>query len=153
MNTKFVIPPGEPNLEVNAQITLQEDANLVDMMPHMHLRGTVFAYRLVYPTGESETILNVPRFDFNWQPFFLSGHAEVAPERNPHRVHGALRQFRESSRQPRSHFGSALGRPELGRVLKASQKAKVKSVCRVLLVCAFPESAATCSETLLPFDF
>ena len=28
-------------------------------------------YRLVYPTGESETVLNVPRFDFNWQPFLL----------------------------------------------------------------------------------
>jgi hypothetical protein len=50
---------------VNAQITL-------------HLRGKDFEYRLVYPTGESETILNVPRFDFNWQLFLLSGPAEVA---------------------------------------------------------------------------
>jgi hypothetical protein len=33
----------------------------------MHLRGKSFEYRVVYPTGESEVLLNVPRYDFNWQ--------------------------------------------------------------------------------------
>ena len=36
-------------------------------MPHMHLRGKDFEYRVVYPTGETETLLSVPKFDFNWQ--------------------------------------------------------------------------------------
>jgi hypothetical protein len=80
MNTKFVIPAGEPNLKVDAQITLQQDALLVDMMPHMHLRGKDFEYRLVYPTGESETILNVPRFDFNWQLFYYLEKPKLLPK-------------------------------------------------------------------------
>ena len=33
----------------------------------MHLRGTDFQFRAAYPTGESETLLNVPKFDFNRQ--------------------------------------------------------------------------------------
>jgi hypothetical protein len=37
------------------------------MMPHMHLRGKDFQYRAVYPTGETQILLNVPHYDFNWQ--------------------------------------------------------------------------------------
>jgi hypothetical protein len=33
----------------------------------MHLRGKSFEYRILFPTGEKETILVVPRYDFNWQ--------------------------------------------------------------------------------------
>jgi mono/diheme cytochrome c family protein len=80
MNTKFVIPPGDPNVKVEAHVTLQEDATLVDLMPHMHLRGKDFQYRLVYPTGESETILNVPRFDFNWQLFYYLDTPKLLPK-------------------------------------------------------------------------
>jgi hypothetical protein len=37
------------------------------MMPHAHLRGKAFEYRIVRPDGETETVLRVPRYDFNWQ--------------------------------------------------------------------------------------
>ena len=80
MNTKFVIPPGEAHLKVDARITLREDARLVDLMPHMHLRGKDFQYRLVYPTGEWEIILNVPRFDFNWQLFYYLETPKLLPK-------------------------------------------------------------------------
>jgi len=33
-------------------------------MPHMHVRGKDFQYRLVYPDGTSKIILSVPRYDF-----------------------------------------------------------------------------------------
>ena len=33
----------------------------------MHLRGKAFEYRLVQPTGEKQTLLRVPHYDFNWQ--------------------------------------------------------------------------------------
>jgi len=51
-------------------------------MPHMHLRGKDFQYRLVVSTGESEIILNVPRFDFKLAALLLPGNAEIAAERN-----------------------------------------------------------------------
>jgi hypothetical protein len=37
------------------------------MFPHMHVRGKEMTYRFVYPDGRTETILSVPRYDFNWQ--------------------------------------------------------------------------------------
>jgi len=37
------------------------------MTPHMHLRGKAFEFRAVYPTGETETLLKVPNYDFSWQ--------------------------------------------------------------------------------------
>ena len=40
---------------------------LVCMLPHMHVRGKDMTYTFVYPDGRQETILHVPRYDFNWQ--------------------------------------------------------------------------------------
>jgi hypothetical protein len=37
------------------------------MMPHMHLRGKDMTYRLTFPDGREQVILNVPKYDFNWQ--------------------------------------------------------------------------------------
>ena len=44
-----------------------EDAELVNMFPHMHVRGKDMTYQLTYPDGRTETILSVPHYDFNWQ--------------------------------------------------------------------------------------
>ena len=67
INAFLRIPPGEPNYQSKAQNTLKQDVKLVSLMPHMHLRGKDFEYRAVYPTGETQTLLSVPRYDFNWQ--------------------------------------------------------------------------------------
>lgn len=37
------------------------------MMPHMHLRGKSFNYQAHFPDGSKEILLDVPRYDFNWQ--------------------------------------------------------------------------------------
>ena len=79
-NGRFAIPPGDPNYEVNSQITLQDNAELVWLMPHMHLRGKDFEFRAVYPTGETEMLLKVPRFDFNWQLAYEEAKPLVLPK-------------------------------------------------------------------------
>jgi hypothetical protein len=66
-NPQFAIPPGDSNYRVDAKITLQDDSTLIDLLPHMHFRGKDFEYRVTYPSGEKETLLNVPNYDFNWQ--------------------------------------------------------------------------------------
>ena len=66
-NSKFKIPPGDPNYQVDSEVELAADVKLVSLVPHMHLRGKDFEYRLVFPTGETQTILRVPRYDFGWQ--------------------------------------------------------------------------------------
>ena len=66
-NGKFTIPAGDPNYEIAAEATFAVDTQLVWLQPHMHLRGKDMTIRSVYPTGESETLLSVPNYDFHWQ--------------------------------------------------------------------------------------
>ena len=64
----FAIPPNDPNwASPPAEAQFTEDVELVWMFPHMHVRGKEMTYKLVYPDGKTETILSVPRYDFNWQ--------------------------------------------------------------------------------------
>ena len=79
-NAKFMIPPGDPAYEVHSQIEMRDDSELVGLMPHMHLRGKDFLYKVVYPTGESSTLLSVPKYDFNWQLFYFLDQPLVMPK-------------------------------------------------------------------------
>jgi hypothetical protein len=63
----LVIRPGDPNAEAKASLTFGTDVDLVYMQPHMHLRGKDMRIDARYPSGEQRTLLNVPRYDFNWQ--------------------------------------------------------------------------------------
>src|SRR5204862_7363235 len=60
------IPAGDGNYETKGELTFNQDADLVWFMPHMHLRGKDMSYRLVYPDGREQTVLNV-KYNFNWQ--------------------------------------------------------------------------------------
>jgi hypothetical protein len=65
-NAHFTIPAHASNYEVKAQATVQQDAELEWVQPHMHLRAKDYQLTAVYPTGESQ-ILMKGKFDFNWQ--------------------------------------------------------------------------------------
>ena len=71
----FEIPPNDPNYESHSMVTFNVPAQLVWLMPHMHLRGKDFLFQAVYPTGETETLLSVPKYSFNWQ----LGYEEAKP--------------------------------------------------------------------------
>lgn len=66
-NSSFVIPAGDPNYEVKSSYVVREDVRLLSFMPHMHFRGKDFKYTATYPDGRAEVLLNVPKYDFNWQ--------------------------------------------------------------------------------------
>ena len=83
-NARFVIPPGDGNYEVRSSWTAPDDVRIIDLMPHMHVRGKDFTYTAVYPDGRTEVVLQVPRYDFNWQllyqfkdPLFLPKGARL----------------------------------------------------------------------------
>jgi hypothetical protein len=68
----FVIPPNEANwTSPRAEVEFLTDVELVQMMPHMHLRGKDMTYHVIYPDGRDEIILSVPKYDFNWQLVYL----------------------------------------------------------------------------------
>lgn len=61
------IPPGEANhVETKRQI-IPVNMNITAFMAHMHVRGKSFKYELTTPDGRTETLLDIPRYDFNWQ--------------------------------------------------------------------------------------
>ncbi len=75
----LAIPPGDPDYRMDASAVVREPMRLVGMRPHMHLRGKSFVFRAVYPSGETETLLNVPRYDFNWQPYYYLETPKLLP--------------------------------------------------------------------------
>lgn len=66
-NPRFELPPGAPNTQVKAFRAFEKDAVIISFLPHMHYRGKSFKYEVVYPDGKREPVLDVPKYDFNWQ--------------------------------------------------------------------------------------
>jgi hypothetical protein len=90
-NDHFVIPPGVPDYRVEARGTLPNDATLLSLFPHMHLRGKRFEYNIIHrekgsggsPYQEIEPLLDV-HYHFHWQmsyklaePRFLKAGTEL----------------------------------------------------------------------------
>jgi hypothetical protein len=44
-----------------------KDATILAFFPHMHLRGKSFRYEAILPDGKVRILLDIPRYDFNWQ--------------------------------------------------------------------------------------
>jgi hypothetical protein len=61
------IPPYAENWHLTGITPVTEDITLYAMSPHMHLRGKSLKWVVTYPDGREQTILDVPKFDFNWQ--------------------------------------------------------------------------------------
>ena len=79
-NGKFKIPPGDANYKVDAEFELGTTVKLAGLHPHMHGRGKDFEYRIVYPTGEAETLLRVPRYNWHWQLWYTLAKPLVLPK-------------------------------------------------------------------------
>ena len=70
-NENFTIPAGAVSHRIDADVTLQRDVTLWSMLPHTHVRGRRWEYQATYPDGHVETILAVPKYDFNWQTEYV----------------------------------------------------------------------------------
>lgn len=72
VNEEFVIPAGAKNFEVTESITLPNyvpiEMHLV--MPHMHLLGQSISVTATDKDGGEQCLVNVPKWDFNWQKFY-----------------------------------------------------------------------------------
>jgi len=68
--TRVAIPPIPPyaeKYEVIGITAYTETVTIYQFQPHAHLRGKDFKYEVVYPDGREETVLSVPKYNFNWQ--------------------------------------------------------------------------------------
>jgi peroxiredoxin/mono/diheme cytochrome c family protein len=69
-NIALRVPPRVSRHEEKLEYVLTEDAELLSLMPHMHLRGTSARYIATFLDGRKETLLAVPDYDFNWQSIY-----------------------------------------------------------------------------------
>jgi len=80
LNTGFKIPAGATSHEVKSFHTFKEDVRLTSLMPHMHLRGKDFEIKAHFPDGTTKVLLNVPRYDFNWQTYYVPKEPVALPK-------------------------------------------------------------------------
>lgn len=66
-NPKISIPPGASHHVETQTRRVPFDIPITSYMAHMHIRGKAFKYEVTYADGKTETLLDIPRYDFNWQ--------------------------------------------------------------------------------------
>jgi hypothetical protein len=71
MNMRMKLPAGAADVAVTTDLEFVQDATVWGLFPHTHLRGKRWAYTLRLPNGETKPILSVPRYDFNWQTYYM----------------------------------------------------------------------------------
>jgi hypothetical protein len=80
VNMDFHIPPATDNVPVAAGCSFTQDTLLHVLTPHMHYRGKSFRFTAQYPDGTKEILLDVPRYDFNWQNAYVLKHEKLIPK-------------------------------------------------------------------------
>ena len=76
----FVIPAGAAEYSVQQTYTFKHASRIISFMPHFHLRGKAAKYEAHYPDGSSEVLLEVPRYDFNWQTAYTYKQFKDVPK-------------------------------------------------------------------------
>jgi hypothetical protein len=74
------IPPGEANYANEADHTFEQDAYITGFNPHMHLRGKAAKFVATFPDGREQVLLDVPKYDFNWQHSYTYREPVFAPK-------------------------------------------------------------------------
>ena len=71
LNARFAIPAGASDHAVPSGYEFLQDVTIYSLLPHTHLRGKAWEYRVIYPDGRNEVVLSVPKYDFNWQTDYV----------------------------------------------------------------------------------
>ena len=80
LQPRFVIPAYDGNAEVKGTTKLERETVIMSLTPHMHVRGKDMIYIAHYPDGTSETLLSVPKYDFNWQITYELAQPKTLPK-------------------------------------------------------------------------
>ncbi|MDO9519864.1 MAG: hypothetical protein Q8K97_04730 [Pseudohongiella sp.] len=75
----ITIPPGVMNHEMAASHLFDQDIVLHGFRSHMHYRGKSMSARVIYPDNTVEQIINIPDYNFAWQPTYRMAEPMVIP--------------------------------------------------------------------------
>ena len=80
INAVFTIPAGAVDHQVSTDVTFLQDATLRGIFPHTHVRGKRWSYMLELPDGTKRPLLSVPKYDFNWQTYYMFSEPIAVPK-------------------------------------------------------------------------
>jgi hypothetical protein len=78
-NVSFEIPPGNDRWRVGSAKKFEQDSYLLALWPHAHLRAVAARYELHTPDGATELLLDVPRYDQEWQVVYRYREPKLIP--------------------------------------------------------------------------
>jgi len=73
------IPPGVANFKVNDDFTLPTEVQLLAIYPHAHYLGKELVATATLPDGTSKPLIQIPRWDLNWQAVYYYEDELVLP--------------------------------------------------------------------------
>ncbi|MEM1245099.1 MAG: cytochrome c [Acidobacteriota bacterium] len=73
------IPPGEANYNSASSVTFDHAVEVFNFTPHMHLRGKQMKFEATLPDGTKQVLLDVPKYDFNWQLTYTPREKLILP--------------------------------------------------------------------------
>jgi hypothetical protein len=79
VNTGVRIPPRNPSYSLMGFHVFDNDSHILAMSPHMHVRGKAMRYELIFPDGQRQVVLDVPRYNYNYQWLYYPTTPVAAP--------------------------------------------------------------------------
>ena len=67
VNPRIDIPAGDKAYAARREYKIPVDVTLHSVMPHMHMLGQTMRAKVVRPDGTEVPLIDVPKWDFNWQ--------------------------------------------------------------------------------------
>jgi peroxiredoxin len=80
INYELRIPAGDADYAATAEHRFDQDMVIHSLLPHMHMRGKAFRFEARYPGGQTEVLLDVPRYEFDWQNVYVLAEPKLMPE-------------------------------------------------------------------------
>lgn len=84
------IPAGVTEHKMRASHVFEEAIVLHGLRPHMHYRGKYMRMHVVYPNGTQADIINVPDYNFAWQPTYRLSEPMRLPAGSRVTIEGAF---------------------------------------------------------------
>ncbi|MCG8602985.1 MAG: redoxin domain-containing protein [Verrucomicrobiales bacterium] len=94
------IPPGAESHVESTTRGVPFDIPALGFMAHMHVRGKAFTYELIHPDGTTEMLLDIPRYDFNWQLRYELKEPKMLPKGSQVKVTGVFDNSEKNKANP-----------------------------------------------------
>lgn len=99
-DTDFRIPPHAADHKIRATKVFETPVEIWGLSPHMHYRGGRARFDLELAGTESRTLLNVPFYQFDWQPLYVLDAPIPVPAGTKMTVTGAFDNSKFNPKNP-----------------------------------------------------